>query len=77
MKRIFVIGFALSMTALFNYANGQQPQQQRRTLSELLADGFEIKTALRDALVVSKGQQVYACELILGVPLGSNCVPVR
>jgi hypothetical protein len=54
---------------------------KRVTLSSLTAQGFEIKTAIRDAVMLQKGADVYWCTLRLAntSPLSyqSDCFAVR
>ncbi|HZQ14230.1 MAG TPA: hypothetical protein VFB31_15605 [Pseudolabrys sp.] len=59
----------------------QKPAIKRVTLSALTAQGFEIKAALREAVVLQKGAEVYWCNLRLAdsSPLSyqSDCFAVR
>ena len=43
----------------------QKPTLKRVTLSSLTAEGFEIKAAIRDAVMLQKGADVYWCNLRL------------
>jgi len=59
----------------------QKPTLKRITLSSLTAQGFEIKAAIRDAVTLQKGAEVYWCNLQLAdtSPLSyqSDCFAVR
>ena len=59
----------------------QKPALKRVTLSSLTAEGFEIKAAIRDAVMLQKGADVYWCSLRLAdtSPLSyqSDCFTVR
>ena len=59
----------------------QKPALKRVTLSSLTAQGFEIKAAIRDAVTLQKGAEVYWCNLRLAdtSPLSyqSDCFAVR
>jgi hypothetical protein len=59
----------------------QHPALKRVTLSSLTAQGFEIKAAVRDAVMLQKGAEVYWCTLRLaeGSPISyqSDCFSVR
>ncbi len=58
-----------------------RPSLKRVTLSSLTAQGFEIKAAIRDAVMLQKGADVYWCNLRLAdtSPLSyqSDCFAVR
>jgi hypothetical protein len=66
-------------------AAAAQPHEKgslkRVTLASLTAQGFEVKTAMRDAVVLQKGAEVYWCSLRLAntSPLSyqSDCFAVR
>jgi hypothetical protein len=66
-------------------ASAQQRERpsaiKRVTLSSLTAQGFEVKAALRDAVMLQKGSDVYWCNLRLAEssPLSyqSDCFAVR
>jgi hypothetical protein len=62
-------------------AGAQQSTLKRVTLSSLTAQGFEIKAAIRDAVALQKGADVYWCNLRLAdtSPLSyqSDCFAVR
>ena len=75
---------ALAAVLLCSPAAAQQhekPTLKRVTLSSLTAQGFEIKAAIRDAVMVQKGADVYWCNLRLAdtSPLSyqSDCFAVR
>jgi len=73
---------ALAAVLLCGAASAQQkPAIKRVTLSSLTAQGFEIKAALRDAVMLQKGAEVYWCTLRLaeGSPISyqSDCFAVR
>ena len=59
----------------------QKPTLKRVTLSSLTAEGFEVKAALHDAVMLQKGADVYWCNLRLAdtSPLSyqSDCFAVR
>jgi hypothetical protein len=59
----------------------QKPTLKRVTLSSLTAQGFEIKAALHEAVMLQKGAEVYWCNLRLAdtSPLSyqSDCFAVR
>jgi hypothetical protein len=59
----------------------EKPSLKRVTLASLTAQGFEVKTAIRDAVVLHKGADVYWCTLRLAntSPLSyqSDCFAVR
>ena len=59
----------------------QKPALKRVTLSSLTAQGFEIKAALHEAVMLQKGAEVYWCNLRLAdtSPLSyqSDCFAVR
>lgn len=73
---------ALGAVLLCSPAAAQQkPALKRVTLSSLTAEGFEIKAAIRDAVMLQKGADVYWCNLRLAdtSPLSyqSDCFAVR
>ena len=43
----------------------QKPALKRVTLSALTAQGFEVKAAIREAVLLQKGAEVYWCSLRL------------
>lgn len=59
----------------------QKPTLKRVTLSSLTAQGFEVKAALHEAVMLQKGADVYWCNLRLAdtSPLSyqSDCFAVR
>ena len=59
----------------------QKPTLKRVTLSSLTAQGFEVKAALHEAVMLQKGAEVYWCNLRLAdtSPLSyqSDCFAVR
>jgi len=59
----------------------QKPMIKRVTLSSLTAQGFEIKAAIRDAVMLQKGAEVYWCTLRLAdtspISYQSDCFAVR
>ena len=59
----------------------QKPILKRVTLSSLTAQGFEVKAALHEAVMLQKGAEVYWCNLRLAdtSPLSyqSDCFAVR
>ena len=77
-----VAACALGVVLLCSPAAAQQkPTLKRVTLSSLTAEGFEIKAAIRDAVMLQKGADVHWCNLRLAdtSPLSyqSDCFAVR
>jgi hypothetical protein len=75
---------ALAAVVFADAASAQQhdkPTLKRVTLSSLTAQGFEIRAAIRDAVMLQKGAEVYWCNLRLAdtSPLSyqSDCFVVR
>jgi hypothetical protein len=73
---------ALAAVLLCAPAAAQQKATLKRvTLSSLTAQGFEVKAALHEALMLQKGAEVYWCNLRLAdtSPLSyqSDCFAVR
>ena len=82
--RAFPLACSLAALLFAGAASAQQhdkPSLKRVTLAALTAQGFEVKTALREAVVLQKGAEVYWCNLRLAEtsPLSyqSDCFAVR
>ena len=59
----------------------QKPTLKRVTLASLTAQGFEVKAALREAVMLQKGAEVYWCNLRLAdsapISYQSDCFSVH